>query len=1167
MSDIKSIQHTFCRSTPFVELTKALGSLQPKEVMTLHNVAGSLLAYVLSNITEEADRQIVVIASDKDKAEKLRDDCISIIGQQSVMFFGERPSHEAAMLDLSSPLSQIETLQSLSKGIQGVVIASPQSIAQKVPKPATFAQTNIELGIEQEHNFQQLLEQLNLLGFEKKNFVEGYGDYAVRGGILDVFSYVGENPLRFEFWGNTIESIREFDVLSQRSIRKLEKASIVPSLVPQNSTGENQSEATNFTASLFDYLDDEALIVVDEPAFIKQELEELLKEGVTNLFTFDEISSLTEMYPTIVCTFLGNEQTEFRSSKCSIEFNAISQPSFNGSIHLLIEAINKLHAEGTTVYLTCDTKTESERLNDLIEEAITNPDSRFANQDSNNDTVEWNVPEKSAPLDENEIVTREEQSQESSLLHYKLLTGTIHSGFIFKPSKIAIFTEHEIFGRLKRRGSGKRKRFKGISQKELGQLRPGDYVVHVDRGIGMFANLQKITVAGVEQEVMKLQFDEGGIMYVNLQLLNRVQKYSSKEGFVPKLNKLGSGDWERVTAKAKKRIKDIARDLIKLYAKRKLEQGFAFNTDSHWQKELEASFMYEDTPDQARTTFDVKQDMESNAPMDRLICGDVGFGKTEVAVRAAFKAVNDGKQVAVLVPTTILAMQHHNTFFDRLSKYTVRVEHLTRFKTAKEQKLIVEGMKNGTVDIVIGTHRLLSKDIGFKDLGLLIIDEEHRFGVAAKEKLRQFRASVDTLALTATPIPRTLQFSLMGARDLSIISTPPLNRLPIQTEIIPAGTDGHHAHWHLIREAIIHELRRGGQVYVVHDRVDNIDAIAGQVRSKVPEAKVHVAHGQMEGHELEQTIMEFLEKKYDVLVCTKIIESGLDIPSVNTIIINRADRFGMAELHQLRGRVGRSNVQAYAYLLTPPLSVLPKPTLRRLQAIEEFAELGSGFNLSMRDLEIRGAGNMLGGEQSGFVADMGFEMYEQVLHEAVEELKKEEFKELFKDATQQIAAEHGTETVVDTDLDAYIPDFYIESSVERLDFYRRLSKTKTKQELQEMRDELRDRFGDYPDVVEYLFFGIAFRILGSDAGFQKIELKGPTLIITMPPETNIVFYGKDSESDSPFQKMVKTINSKPKGFFRLNQQGNTLKIIARVPDSLDPQRRAFEALRILEMLA
>ncbi|MBI3189936.1 MAG: transcription-repair coupling factor, partial [Ignavibacteriales bacterium] len=693
--------------------------------------------------------------------------------------------------------------------------------------------------------------------------------------------------------------------------------------------------------------------------------------------------------------------------------------------------------------------------------------------------------------------------------------------------------------------------------KELQQLRRGDYITHVDRGIGQFVGLHKINVAGVEQEVMKLLYDEGGVMYVNLASLRRVQKYASKDGFVPKLNRLGSGDWERVTSRAKKRIKDIARDLIKLYAKRKLEQGYSFPADTHWQKELEASFMYEDTPDQARTTLDVKRDMEDTAPMDRLICGDVGFGKTEVAVRAAFKAVSDGKQVAVLVPTTILAMQHYNTFMDRLSKYTVRVEHLNRFRTAKEQKSIIEGMKSGTVDVIIGTHRLLSKDIGFKDLGLLIIDEEHRFGVSAKERLRQFRAAVDTLSMTATPIPRTLQFSLLGARDLSIIATPPRNRLPIQTEIIAFGTEGKQTHWNVAREAIMHELYRGGQIYFVHDRVENIDLIADQLRAKIPEAKIHVAHGQMEGHELEKTIMDFLEKKYDVLVCTKIIESGLDIPSVNTIIINRADRFGMAELHQLRGRVGRSNVQAYAYLFTPPLSVVPKVTLRRLQAIEEFNELGSGFNLSMRDLEIRGAGNLLGAEQSGFVTDMGFEMYEQILREAVEELKQEEFEELFKDQTptSQITHHTSVESVVDVDVDAFIPDFYIESDTERLDIYRRLSKALSEQEVNEMRNELQDRFGEYPEEVEFLFLTVLLRVIASATRFRKVEVKGKTLTLSLPPLTDIEFYGNHGETSSPFQQLITFISHQSKGAMRLEQSETDLKIVIRLQEQATQQAR------------
>ncbi len=1154
MTDSKSIQKIIFGSSPFRSLAVSLNQMKHGESLHVRNVSGSLLAFLLSFIFEEQQRQIVVIASDNDTAEKLRDDCAILLGQSSVLYFGERPAHEAALLDLSAPLSQIETLQALAKGTSAIVITSPLSIAQKVVNPEKFAQTTIELAVNGEYDFRQLLEQLEQLGFERKDFVESYGDVAVRGGILDVFSFVGENPIRFEFWGNTIESIREFDVLSQRSIKKLEKASIVPSIT--SNTNEETSEKNQLTASLFDYLSQDAIVVFDEPIFIEKEIEEHIKEGSQNLFAYDELVGFSKNHTSIYSSTMAGE-------KSAIDFQSTSQPSFAGSINLVVDSINKLSADDYSVYLTCDTKNEAERLNELIEDVITSPetglrihDGGFRTQDVGNET--GMVLENPQP---------ETGNRKQETVKWKLSTETLHSGFVFHPTKLAVFTEHEIFGRLKRRGTGKRKRFKGFSQKEFQQLRPGDFVVHVDRGVGMFSRLQKISVAGVEQEVMKLEFAESGILYVNLASLMRVQKYSSKEGFVPKLNKLGSDEWDRVTSKAKKRIKDIARDLIKLYAKRKLEEGYAFNADSHWQKELEASFMYEDTPDQARTTFEVKQDMESASPMDRLICGDVGFGKTEVAVRAAFKAVNEGKQVAVLVPTTILAMQHHNSFVDRLSKYTVRVEHLTRFKTSKEQKLIVEGMKTGTVDVIIGTHRLLSKDIGFKDLGLLIIDEEHRFGVSAKEKLRQFRASVDTLSMTATPIPRTLQFSLFGARDLSIIATPPRNRLPIQTEILSAGTDGHHAHWHLVREVIIHELQRGGQIYFVHDRVENIDAIANQVRTNVPEAKVHVAHGQMEGHELEKTILNFLEKKYDVLVCTKIIESGLDIPSVNTIIINRADRFGMAELHQLRGRVGRSNVQAYAYLLVPPFSVLPKPTLRRLQAIEEFNELGSGFNLSMRDLEIRGAGNLLGAEQSGFVTDMGFEMYEQILREAVEELKQEEFNDLFKDSEKLLPSNLKAQTIVDVDVDAFIPDFYIESPTERLDIYRRLSKALNEQELHGLRDELEDRFGEYPEEVEHLFLTVELRLLASNGHFQKVEVKGTILSIMLPPETDTEFYGSLGENDSNVQKLIAYISQQPKGMAKLEQREKELKVVIRLKEQTTQLARVEAAVeKVREIL-
>ncbi len=1121
------LKNEIFRSDKLIGFDSQVGQLKCGELLHIQGISGSLLAFLMVYVFEKQQHQVVLIASNEDRAEKLRDDCALIAGEQNVRYFGSRPTHQAQMLDMTSSIAQIETLKALVSDKNFIVVASPKSIIEKVPPPDEFNKTIIEIENNHEYNFKILIEQLEQIGFERKNFVESYGDFAVRGGIIDVFPYFGENPIRFEFWGDTVESIREFDVLSQRSIQELKSASIVPKL-----TTDDTDKAQINTDSLFDYLNKDAIIILDEPEIIKREIDELLKEGATNLFSFEEIYKQIYKF-SLICN------SNFRTGESQIDwdFNAQLQPSFNGSINLLIDHLAKLESDGYKIFLSSDTKEETERLKELIDEAITNPDktqsvSRLMMNDASTDIRHL-----------------------TSEIHPVFLMETIHSGFIYHPLKLAVFTEHEIFGRLKRRGFTKHRRFKGFSQKELHQLKRGDYVVHVDHGIGEFAGLTKIKVGNVEQEVMKVLFLEKDTLYVNLNFINRVQKYSSQEGHIPKLTKLGSPDWERMKAKAKRRIKDIARDLIALYAKRKQEQGTAFSPDSHWQKELEASFMYEDTIDQAMATLDVKRDMENTSPMDRLICGDVGFGKTEVAVRAAFKAVMDGKQVAILVPTTILALQHYNTFLDRLNRYTTRVENITRFKSKKDQNRIVEEMKKGSIDIVIGTHRLLSKDIGFKDLGLLIIDEEHRFGVSAKEKLRQLKASVDTLALTATPIPRTLHFSLIGARDLSLINTPPRNRIPIITEIIPAS-DGRRTQWQIIREAILKELHRGGQIYFVHDRVQNIDAIVDQVKSHVPEARVHVAHGQMSGHQLEKTMLDFLEKKYDVLVCTKIIESGLDIPNVNTIIINRADRFGLAELYQLRGRVGRSNVQAYAYLLVPPLSVMPKQTLRRLTAIEEFTELGSGFNLAMRDLEIRGAGNLLGAEQSGFIMEMGFEMYERIVRESVEELKQEEFRELFQDSSiksqEKVKLETFSmkpETVIDADIEALIPDFYIESDTERLDLYRRLYKATTEEELRAMREELKDRFGEYPEEVENLFQLVELRLLASRAGFPKVSLKENVLTITLPDESNKQFYGlpadqagETNDDNSPFQRLMKKIAHEKKKDVQVKQVGKELAL-------------------------
>jgi transcription-repair coupling factor (superfamily II helicase) len=1116
------IKSKIFQSEKFGGLIKEIEKLRLGDSLNVKGVRGSVLAFLATRIFENQQCQILLIASDEDRAEKLRDDCAVLAGEQSVRYFGALPAYSAQLLDVSSSIAQVETLKALASAKQIIVVASPDSIIEKVSSPEKFNKNIIDVKLNQDHKFQKLIEQLEQIGFERKNFVESYGDFAVRGGIVDVFPYVGDNPIRFEFWGDTVESIREFDVVSQRSIQELKSASIVPSLAT-NIDGN----ASIYDSSLFDYLSKDAIVIFDGPEIIKREIDEQSTEATSSFFNYTDIVNASTQFRNIINSNFVSEQIHIShlASHIQLDFDSVSQPSFNGSINLFVDNIAKLTEEGYEIFIASDTNEEMKRLKELIDEEISNPEKA-----ENRKLKNW----------EN---NKSHISHLASHVHPIFLAETIHSGFIFQPSKIAVFTEHEIFNRLKQRGTTKRRRFKGFSKKEFQQLKRGDYVVHVDHGIGEFAGLTKINIGGVEHEAIRILFLEKDTLYVNLNFIDRVQKYSSQEGHIPKLTRLGSPDWERMKSKAKRRIKDIARDLISLYAKRKNENGISFSPDSHWQKELEASFMYEDTIDQTTATLDVKRDMESSSPMDRLICGDVGFGKTEVAVRAAFKAVMDGKQVAILVPTTILAVQHYNTFLDRLNRYTTKIESLTRFKSKKDQNRIIEEMKKGSIDIVIGTHRLLSKDIGFKDLGLLIIDEEHRFGVSAKEKLRQIKANVDTLTLTATPIPRTLHFSLIGARDLSLINTPPRNRLPIITEIITAS-DGRQMQWHIVRDAIRKELHRGGQVYFVHDRVQNIDVIADQVKSYVSEARVHVAHGQMTGHQLEKTMLDFLEKKYDILIATKIIESGLDIPNVNTIIINRADRFGLAELYQLRGRVGRTNIQAYAYLLVPPVSILPKHTLRRLTAIEEFTELGSGFNLAMRDLEIRGAGNLLGAEQSGFIMDMGFEMYERIVRESVEELKQEEFSDVFKkeEPTSHIPHIVSVESIVDADIDALIPDFYIESDTERLDIYRRLYRVTDTHEIDSMRVELKDRFGEYPEEVENLFQLIEVRMLASRAGFPKVSLNGQRLAITLPDESNKLFYGEMSEDDSPFNRLIKKIATEKRKDIQLKQTGKELTL-------------------------
>ena len=1147
---IEAIRKKIEASSQFQRLTTAMKSLQPGSPVQLQGINGSLIGFVAAHLFGLRQTQLLLVVSDKDRAEQLRDDCEALLSDDQVCLYVSGPAHAAINLDMSAQIAQTETLRSLSHSERVLVIASAEALTAKLPTVKGFTDRAIEIEVKKEYPFEELIKKFTTMNFVKKDFVEEYGDFAVRGGILDIFPFVGDNPIRFEFWGDTVESIREFDVLSQRSIRELQTANVIASLhddYPDHtviSQIPDSADEIETRVSIFDYLSSDALLLFDEPVLIEKEIEELQQEGYSDILNW-------KMIENDVNGFLRLDHTTIQNSRSgdNINFLSHSQPPFAGSIKRLIEQIQKTSDQGNTVYLASDTKEEGERLEELIEEELTAPDqlavrSQKLEDRSQND---WNID----AITQSQIVdTSSSIDSYQSPINYFLLPESFHSGFIYPPANIAIFTEHEIFGRLKRRGTTKRKMFKGFTQKEFQQLKRGDFVVHQDYGIGQFVGLQKIKVRGVETEVMKLVYENEDALYVHLNFIDRVQKYSSREGHTPKLNKLGGSDWGRLKLRARKKIKDIARDLIKLYARRKHEQGFAFAPDTHWQKEMEASFIYEDTPDQTKSTLDVKQDMEQLSPMDRLICGDVGYGKTEVAVRAAFKAVMNGKQVAVLVPTTILAHQHFHTFFDRVGRYSMRVESLTRFRSKNEQKEVLEALKEGKVDILIGTHRLLSKDVEFKDFGLLIIDEEQRFGVASKEKLRQLRASVDTLTLTATPIPRTLQFSLMGARDLSLINTPPRNRIPIQTEIAQFDLQ-------LIHEAIMKELHRGGQVYFVHDRVQNIDLIRAMLEEHVPKARFHVAHGQMKGHELEKTMMDFLEKKYDVLLCTKIIESGIDIPSVNTIIVNRADRFGLAELYQLRGRVGRSNIQAYAYLLTPPLSVLPRVTLRRLQAIQEFTELGSGFNLAMRDLEIRGAGNLLGGEQTGFILEMGFEMYQRIMEEAVAELKEEEFEEL---AEKKIGGEKKlkVETIIETDIEAFIPDFYIEHDAERMDIYRRLYRCDSLKDINLMRTELKDRFGDYPEEVEHLFLQIELKVVAAKVGFIKIELSGDTLALFFPPSEEKTFYEGD---DAPFQKIMGHIHELKQFHPHLKQDNKQLKLNTRIVLSED-QKERLNAVRV-----
>ena len=1013
----------------------------------------------------------LVVLRDAEEAAYFQNTLENITNALDVFYFPSsfKNKKNYRLLNSSHVMLRTEALTRIaSGGNKKIVVTHPEALFEKVVLSKTLSANIISIKQADVIDVNGMLQRFVENGFVRTDFVYEPGQFAIRGGILDIYSFGNEKPYRIELFGNEVDSIRIFDPENQLSERKLLQVNIIPNVETQFESGEK--------VSLLEFLPENTAVWLQDWSFIREKIEqqeedlgiflEILANGDPAAPELeDEINrktdvTLRDFVPAATLEReisnrhtleLGNKAfftnktisgTDIRQNGV-VAFATKEQPAFNRQFDLLIKNLKEYEDRKYNIFIFADNPKQLERLHIIFTD------------------LKAEIQVTPIPI-------------------------SIHEGFIDDDLKLICYTDHQVFQRYhKYKVKQAFSKNKALTLKTLRELQPGDYVSHIDHGVGVYSGLQKIEANGRTQEAVRIQYKDGDLLYVNISSLHKISKYSGKEGSIPKMNKLGSDVWNKLKEKTKKQVKDIASDLIKLYAQRKSLTGFAHSPDNYMQTELEASFIYEDTPDQAKASEDVKRDMEKPAPMDRLVCGDVGFGKTEVAIRAAFKSCCDGKQAAVLVPTTILAYQHYKTFGDRLKDFPVKVNFLNRFKSAKEKKETLKDVAEGKIDIIIGTHALLSKDVQFKDLGVMIIDEEQKFGVAAKEKLKQLRTTVDSLTLTATPIPRTLQFSLMGARDLSIINTPPPNRQPIQTEVMVFNEDS-------IRDIIYYETERGGQVFFIHNRVKGLAEMKSFIQGLCPDISVAYAHGQMEGDELEDTILDFMDRKYDVLVCTNIVESGVDIPNVNTIIVNNAHQFGLSDLHQLRGRVGRSNKKAFCYLFAPPMSTLPPDSRKRLTTLEQYSELGSGFQIAMRDLDIRGAGNMLGGEQSGFIAEIGFEMYQKILDEAIRELKRNEFRDLFKEEIQQ-QDDFVKDCTIDTDLEILIPDDYVESITERLSLYSRLDNCENDEDLQEFHEELTDRFGPVPAAAEDLFRTVRCRRLAVNLGFEKLFLKNETL--------------------------------------------------------------------------
>ncbi len=1106
----------------FNELTARLDDDSSKKVFHISPLFGASKSIFVNQLSK-SQNQILLLLPDLQTVAELNVE-LNLIGLDKKTI---------AFTEFTSELIQ-EKLTEISKRKKFIVISSYDLLNYEFPTKEQVKQNTTNIQVGGDLTYDDLIEYLNLLVYQKDKFVEAPGYYSQRGSIIDFWSYSEKNPVRLEFDGDFLESIRYFDPESQRSIEKIESATLAGAF--------NSDSSRDFT-DIFEYLNNPIILassfelknlneekinvfnlkddydLVDEE-IERQEIENIINkedeefpEPILENTTVNEMAGLEKKnYSSLLEK--GNSrwiiEEELATENNRINLGIADAPTINGNYEVLFNTL-KEHAENNfKITLTSENELQTARLKDLLSE--------------------FKV-ELSTLIDEGKI---------------KLETLPIKKGFVQRDEKFLLLTDYQIFNKPYRTKLSTNKKYKRAKSKAFASIKKGDFVVHEDYGIGKYVGLETIKIGESDQETMKILYKDGGVVYVNLNYLTLVKKYSSNEsaggGLAPTLSTLGSSEWVNTKQRTKKKIKEAARELIELYAKRKATKGYAFGSDTVWQKELEASFLYEDTPDQEKVTEEVKEDMQAENPMDRLVCGDVGFGKTEVAVRAAFKAVQDGKQAAVLVPTTILAEQHFNTFKDRLTQFPVKVAALSRFQTKKQQTEILKELAEGKVDVVIGTHRLISKDVKFKDLGILIIDEEHRFGVMAKEKLRSLKLNVDTLTLTATPIPRTLNLSLLGARDLSIIATPPPNRQSIYTTVSTFDM-------FKIKEWILNELKRNGQVYFVHDRVHSIDKLAAYINKYVPDIRIAIAHGQMKPAQLEDVIHGFLNKKYDVLLSTKIIESGIDIPNVNTIIVNRADRFGLAELHQLRGRVGRSNRQAYAYFIVPSLSGITKKALRRLQAIEEFTDVGAGFNISMRDLEIRGAGNLLGTEQTGFINDVGFDLYVKMINEAVEELKYQEFKEVFKSLPKH---DERTEPTIDTYFEIGIPETYMPEQMDRLNFYTSLYSIKSLDELDELKDEMLDRFGALPILVERLISTARLKYQASFALFERVIIQRKNIFLILPKGQKEDYY------KYKFVELMRFVMDDYKDKIKFNQQKETMKLV--ITNNFETPEKIFEFL-------